>query len=52
MTRHMWDLMCLGDQYVPDLEFSAEGPYGVFRETVERWKEAGYKPFDRKRREA
>lgn len=49
MTWYMWDVMRAGDQYVPDLQFSAEGSYAVFRETVAHWKETGFSPFKRKR---
>ena len=44
MTRYMWDVMQAGEEYIPDLEFSAAGPYAVFRETVAQWREAGFDP--------
>ncbi|WP_292186515.1 hypothetical protein [Mesorhizobium sp.] len=51
MTGYMWEVMRAGDQYVPDLQFSADGSYAVFRETVAHWKESGFDPFLRKRRQ-
>lgn len=48
MTRYMWSVMCAQDEYIPILEFSAEGSYAVFREAVARWKENGYNPFRHK----
>jgi hypothetical protein len=51
MTGYMWEVMRAGDHYVPDLQFNAEGTYAVFRETVAHWKETGFDPFLRKRRQ-
>jgi hypothetical protein len=51
MTGYMWEVMRAGDQYVPDLQFSVDGPYSVFRGTVAHWKETGFDPFLRKRRQ-
>ena len=51
MIGYMWEVMRAADQYIPDLQFSADGPYAVFRETVVHWKESGFDPFQRKRRQ-
>lgn len=50
MTRYMWEVMRAGEEYVPTLEFSAQGSYAVFRETVAHWKETGFSPFERRER--
>jgi hypothetical protein len=52
MARYMWDVMRAGEEYVPDLQFSAEGPFAMFRETVADWKESGFSPFERRRQRA
>lgn len=49
VTHYMWDVMRAGDQYVPELDFTAEGPYAVYRDILRHWKETGFNPFTRKR---
>ena len=46
--RVEWEVMRAGDEYVPDFDFSAEGPYAVFREMAAHWKQSGFDPFTRK----
>jgi hypothetical protein len=45
MTRHLWDVMRVGDQYVPDLDYSIDGPYAIFRQLVAHWAETGFDPL-------
>lgn len=45
MIQYMWEVMRIGDEFVPQLRFSAEGPYGVYRKQVEFWVEGGHDPF-------
>lgn len=52
MTWYMWEVMRIGDRYVPDLQFQAEGSYDVFRNTVASWKETGFSPLEHKKRKA
>jgi len=40
MTLYSWEVSRAGDEYVPSMEFSAKGPYGVHRETVAHWNES------------
>lgn len=42
MTLYSWEVNRAGDEYVPSMEFSAMGPYGVYREMVAHWKETGF----------
>lgn len=51
MVRHIWEVMRAGDQYVPDFDFSAEGPYDVFREMTAHWKQSGFDPLTYKKGE-
>lgn len=44
-TGYLWDVMQAGGEYVPDLSFRAEGPYSIYRNTVEHWKKTGFNPF-------
>lgn len=45
MVRYLWEVQRVGDEYVPDLDFFAEGPYAVYRETVAHWRKTGFDPF-------
>jgi hypothetical protein len=42
MTLYSWEVMRAGDEYVPSMEFSSEGSYAVYRETIGHWKESGF----------
>lgn len=44
MTEHLWDVMSAGDEYLPDLFFSVEGSYQVYRERVAHWRSSGFDP--------
>ena len=37
--------MRVGDEYMPDFDFSAQGSYAVYRKTVTDWKKTGFNPF-------
>jgi len=42
MTMYSWEVNRAGDEYVPSMEFSADGPYTVYRETIAHWNESGF----------
>lgn len=42
MMIYNWEVNRAGDEYVPIMEFSTEGPYSVYRETIAGWQASGF----------
>lgn len=42
MITYGWEVTRAEDEYVPSMEFSTEGPYAIYRETVAHWQRSGF----------
>lgn len=52
LTGHLWEVMRAAEEYVPDLEYSVKGSYGVFRGSVAHWQTTGFSPVTANRNKA
>ncbi|TJV43388.1 MAG: hypothetical protein E5Y02_10335 [Mesorhizobium sp.] len=50
LIGHMWEIMRAAEEYVPDLDYSVQGTYGVFRNSVAHWQTTGFNPLTAERR--
>lgn len=42
MTLYNWEVNRAGDTYVPSMEFSAQGPFAIYRESIAHWEKSGF----------
>jgi len=50
LSGYLWEAFRTQDEYVPAFEHSTEGPYVMFRHTIEHWKAGGLNAFQLEQR--